>query len=101
MALPLYAFTTLDGREWALVARSAVGEGQKGLESRAQLVIFATASGGPSEVWIALDKNLKVVPLTTAMKEPYWQYRDILFDSAWLQAQYAKAVRRTRGEFSS
>lgn len=95
MALPLYAFTTLNGQEWAVVARSTVDEDHRAFTARAQQIIIAIASRGPSGLWPALDKHLQVVPLATAMKEPYWRYRNTPFDEAWLQSQYAAMVSRT------
>lgn len=95
MALPWYAFTTLDGEHWAVVVRSTVDEDQRAFTARAQHIIFAIGSRGPTGLWPALDKHLRVVPLAATMKEPYWRYRDTPFDEAWLRTQYGTMVART------
>ena len=93
MAAPLYAFTSVDGQEWALVAASIEGEDRPALQSRANDLLFDIANVAPPAVWNSLVRHLQVAPHATAMKQPYWEYRDTGFTLGWLQAQYDKVTK--------
>lgn len=94
MAPPLFAFTSLDGKDYALVGQSTENETWQALKTRARQTIDEIASGAATPAWgNRLRVNLRVVTHADALREPYRRYIAIPFDLSWIQAR-ADADRR-------
>lgn len=87
MALPLYAFTTFNGTDFALVGQSAGDDTLEALRERAKETIYTLAAGVPPAVENVLVSRLKVVTHADAYREPYQAYLNTPFDLGWVEAQ--------------
>lgn len=97
MAPRIYAFTSFNGQDYALVDQSRENETRQALEERAKEILFAVASGmmtadGKIILYI-LEDHLRVVTHATAAQEPYCAALDTPLSGDWVQAQ-ADAARR-------
>jgi hypothetical protein len=85
--LPFYAFTSLDGIEFVVVARRAEDEDRLALIRHAPVRVRDLASRIDADMYTKLQSNLVVIPQYQALQEPDEPYLNTPFALSWIQAQ--------------
>src|SRR5258706_5197489 len=85
--LPFYAFTSLDGIEFVVVARRAEDEDRLALIRHAPVRVRDLASRIDAVMFTKLQSNLVVFPQYQALHEPVEPYLNTPLGLSWIQRQ--------------